>query len=181
MARRCGPRGCSKPRSRYWKQSLGVDWFAHNLTDEDPGVEGTTPTQQAHSLVVSDKTETTETLEWENPGAVPDAYLLVYKSGSAVTQLPVDGTEYTIGQDLGSGNIVGAKVDSGDALEVTLLSLTAGTTYHYRLFAYNGSGSGIKYRTAPERGHRWVTDSAPATGMIGTSINAAKTLEVRLA
>jgi hypothetical protein len=142
------------------------------------GVEGVTPTQQAHSLVVSDKTETTETLTFLNPGAAPDGYLIVV-STSEVDQFPVDGTPYTVGQDLGSGNLVAGIVLSSEALTLTVLNLTAGTTYYYRIFAYNGSGTGIKYRVAPERGHRWVTDSAPATGRIGTSINRAKTLEVR--
>jgi hypothetical protein len=138
-----------------------------------------TPTQQAHSLVVSDKTETTQTMEFQNPGAVPDNYLVLYRAGSAVDFEPVDGTPYTIGQELGTGNFVGAILSSGDDLDFTLLDLDPGTTYYTSIFAYNGSGSGIKYRTANERGHRWATDSAPATGMIGTAINAAKTLEVR--
>lgn len=40
MARRCGTRNgsCPKPRSNWWKQSLGVDWFNHNV-GYDPSYE----------------------------------------------------------------------------------------------------------------------------------------------
>lgn len=143
------------------------------------GQEGETPLQQGHSIQVSNKTETTETVSWQNPFAVPDGYIVLYKSGSEVDTIPVDGTDYVVGAEIGTGNLVGAKVRSADSLSVLIGNLPVGTVIHYEIFAYNGSGSGIKYRTAPERGHRWTTDSAPATGMIGADINIAKTLEVR--
>lgn len=143
------------------------------------GVDIIMPRQQGHSLLIPTRTETSETITWQNSFFLPTGYLVIYKSGSAVNSLPIDGISYNIGAELGTGNFVGAKVLSGDLLSVTLGSLPSGTQIYYRIVAYNGTGSKTKYRTSLEMGHLWGIDSAPPTGMIGADINVAKTLEVR--
>lgn len=136
-----------------------------SLTGSSEG--STTPLQQGHSLAFSVREETTETIAWSNPGIIPDGYLIVAKSGSAVNSDPVDGISYTdntvfgSGTQIGSGNYVVGNVLSSASLLLTITGLTAGTFYHYKIYAYNGSGSGIKYRTLDEKGHLWQSLTMP--------------------
>jgi hypothetical protein len=54
MAKKCSTRsGCNKPRSRYWKKSLGLDWFDHNNQGESEPIETTEDGKQA-ILVLGD-------------------------------------------------------------------------------------------------------------------------------
>jgi len=80
-----------------------------------------------------------------------EGYLHLRKEGSAPTEIPVDGVAYTQGQVLGSSTVV----FTGAATANTQTSMATGTTYHYAIYAYNGSGSVINYRTA-----------SPATGSV---------------
>jgi hypothetical protein len=122
------------------------------------GVEGITPTQQAHSLVVSDKTETTEILVWARGSG--SGILVVGRSGGAVNSDPVDGTPYTANSVFGSGTQIGTGnyvLYNGTGTTVNITGLTAGTVYHYEVYEYDGTGSGIKYRRLGEKGRAWTT------------------------
>jgi hypothetical protein len=72
--------------------------------------------------------------------------VLVVKVGSAVDADPVDGIEYTgnpqfgLGPDLGGGNYV---VYSGTQTSVTVTGLSGSMTYHFAVYEYSGTGSGV--------------------------------------
>ena len=76
--------------------------------------------------------------------------MVVAKQGSAVSFVPVDGTAYTAisdftsAVDLGSGNKV---VYIGGGNTVALTGLSQGTTYHFQIYEFNGSGTTINYLT----------------------------------
>ena len=71
------------------------------------------------------------------------SYLALRRAGTAPTETPVDGTGYTVGSTFGSSTIA----YSGSTTGFSESSLTAGTTYHYAIFSFNGSGSTANYLT----------------------------------
>lgn len=80
-----------------------------------------------------------------------DGRIVIAKSGSAVDylnyDLPADGTTYTVNQNLGGGNYV-AYVGSSNNFTFSSLGgpgLSLGTTYHFAVIEYSGSGNSINY------------------------------------
>ncbi|QAA83004.1 BspA family leucine-rich repeat surface protein [Aequorivita sp. H23M31] len=77
--------------------------------------------------------------------------MIIAKAGSAVTAVPVDGVEYTASRTFGNG----AEIAPGEfvvyngsgSIYETLLNLQPRTTYHFKVFEYNGSGTETYYLT----------------------------------
>ncbi len=90
--------------------------------------------------------------------ASAEEYLVLRKTGSAVTGVPVDGTVYQRGDLVGDGQVV----YSGPATSFTPNYIAANTTYHFAVFAYNGDGTYRNYlTTSPLTG----STTTPATMM----------------
>lgn len=99
------------------------------------------------------------------------SYIVVMREGAAVTAVPVDGTSYTAitssanfttAQEISPGQrIVYNGTNSNTDVEVT--NLSPGTTYHYAIYAYNGTTSGDR--------ENYLT-SSPGTGSETTSGSA---------
>ena len=76
--------------------------------------------------------------------------IIIAHEGSAVHQIPVNGTNYVAnsifgsGDNLGSGNYV---VYKGSGNSVTVGGLTEGITYYFSVFEYNGAGNLTSYLT----------------------------------
>jgi hypothetical protein len=82
--------------------------------------------------------------------------LVIARAGSAPSGNPVDGTAYTAdasyagaGSSLGSGKVV--YIGSGSSF--TLTDLDPSTTYHLRVYEYNGSAGTINYLTSTAAGN----------------------------
>ena len=75
-------------------------------------------------------------------GADADGYLVVRKTGSEPTFVPVDGTSYTRGSVTG-----GEIIYIGSLTSVTDLFATAVTDYHYAIYPYKGGGAATNYLT----------------------------------
>ncbi|MCS6770545.1 MAG: choice-of-anchor D domain-containing protein [Kiritimatiellae bacterium] len=76
--------------------------------------------------------------------------VVVVRGTNAVNQFPVDGTSYTASTNFGSGSHLGDGnfvVSVGTATCVEVVGLAPGVTWHFRVFEYNGAGSGIDYLT----------------------------------
>ncbi|NBW37265.1 MAG: hypothetical protein EBR30_20050, partial [Cytophagia bacterium] len=117
------------------------------------------PANQPTAPVFSGVNTTTLTLDFTQAVGTPDGYIIIRKSGSSPTAVPVDGVTYAVDAVLGDGTIefVGAFGTLNDA------SLTPGTVYHYDVFAYNGSGASINYlTTSPLEASRTTWTDAPA-------------------
>ena len=71
-----------------------------------------------------------------------DGYLVVRKTGSEPTFVPVDGTSYSTGLVTG-----GEIVYVGSSTTVTELSATYGTDYNYTIYPYKGGGAATNYLT----------------------------------
>jgi endonuclease I len=98
----------------------------------------------------------------------PDGYLILKKVGSAITDVPVDGTVYQRGDLIGACKVVA----SGPMTNFVPNEIVAGTTFHFAIFAYNGTGTYRNYRTvAPLTG----SQATPATMMPATYYNGIST------
>ncbi|OJJ15873.1 hypothetical protein BKI52_36755 [marine bacterium AO1-C] len=123
------------------------------------------PTIAATSITFSAVTTTSMTVGWTNGNGANR--MVIARAGSAVNQTPTDGTGYTAnaafgsGADLGSSNFV---VFSGTGNSVTVTGLTVGTTYHFTVIEFNGTGGSANYRIAgAPTGNRSTLESEPTT------------------
>ena len=91
-------------------------------------------------------------ISWSHPAEVPDRYL-VLQSSSAIPDLPEDGVDYDISEYIGDSRVV----YNGSNATFSPRNIGAGTTYHYSVFAVNGSGDYCNY-----------LQSEPLTGAVST-------------
>lgn len=126
----------------------------------------TAPTSAATLPVFSSIEGNKMKLGWNNGNGTNR--IVVARMGQAVNFVPADGTVYTgnpdfnSGTDLGNGQFVVFNSTTNTA-PATINNLLPGTTYHFAVFEYNGSGASIKYLTAPLAASQ-PTLSAPLSG-----------------
>ncbi len=133
----------------------------------------TEPTAQPTGLTFNSFTQTSFIGSFSPAAGSPTGYLVLRKVASAPTGLPTDATTYSLGSVIGDGVVV----SSGPSTTFAQSGLTAGTTYFYQVFSYNGSGQSLNYRTTSSLSNSTVTiPSNPiaisATGTTQTSFTA---------
>jgi endonuclease I len=84
----------------------------------------------------------------------PDGYIVLRKTGSAVTDLPVDGTVYQRGDMIGTSKVV----YSSSATGFMPNDIKSSTQYFFAVYAYNGTCTFRNYLT-----------TAPLTGSVTSS------------
>jgi len=72
-------------------------------------------------------------LNWTNPGADFYRVVILRKQGSEVTDAPTDGTEYNVNDTIGGSTVTYV----GNGTNSTDTGLTNGTSYYYKIFAYD--------------------------------------------
>lgn len=91
--------------------------------------------------------------------------ILVARAGSAVTAIPVDGVDYTANTVFGSGDAISpgefVLYDNTNSF-ADISGLQPATTYHFRIYEYNGSGASTSYLTSSFASGSQATLSAPA-------------------
>lgn len=139
----------------------------------------TTPTGHATGSAASGQTTTQFQLDW-NVGD-GNRRIVVVREGLAVNATPSDGTDYlenadfTLGQDIGGGNIVvydGADNPTGT---VIITNLTWGTTYFWKIFEYNTCGPTYYTGGTPESGSTSTTCPEPTTDATPSTSNILST------
>lgn len=100
-------------------------------------------------------------------------YLVLYKSGSAVTDEPVDGTEYRVGQGIGSSKVAYVGKLNSSSINFNTNGVIAGTTYHYKLFTYNGTGTYTNYNNTSTSSANITTPATMVSASEYTSVNTA--------
>ena len=99
-------------------------------------------------------------LAWTNPGdADLGSVVVLRRTVSAVTDTPVEGTTYTVGNAIGSSTV--ACVVTSPTATCTDAGLTNGTAYYYKIFAKDTNGN---YATGA------VPTGSPATPFAGVTV-----------
>ncbi|MBL7877887.1 MAG: IPT/TIG domain-containing protein [Cyclobacteriaceae bacterium] len=142
----------------------------------------TEPTAQPTSLSFASVTSSSFTVNYTAATGSPAGYIAVRGTSTAPTTDPVDGTAYALNTSLGNGTIAYI----GSAATFSQTALTASTTYHYKIYSYNGSGASINYRqTSPLSGSQataaatapapTITSFNPTSGEVGTTVTITGT------
>ncbi|MBN8696587.1 MAG: endonuclease [Bacteroidetes bacterium] len=118
------------------------------------GTLATEPTAQATNLTFSNVKSYHITGSYTAASGSPDGYIILRKTGSAVTDVPIDGTVYKRGDLIGSSQVVAV----GNVTGFFPNNIVANTTYHFAVFAYNGTSTFRNYLT-----------TAPLTGNVTSS------------
>lgn len=126
------------------------------------------PPSQPSALTFNTITEVSMNASFTAASGNPSGYLVIRKSGSSPTDIPVDGTSYTAGNIIGSSTVV----YSGSSTNFSSASLSTATTYYYDIFSYNGSGTSTNYLTnSPLEGSQITLANEPTTQPTALSFN----------
>lgn len=134
-------------------QTLVLRWTDNNDSGNDHGLAiddfsfsatgPVAPTAQDSTITFSNILTTSMDVSWLNGDGA--SRIVVINTSNSFTN-PTDGTNYPANNVYaGSGDQV---IYNGNGSTVNVSGLTAGTTYYFRVFAYNGSGASSKYITS---------------------------------
>lgn len=132
------------------------------------------PTTPATNLIVSNITGTSADLTWTNGNG--SARLVIVRAGSAVTDFPVNGNNYTANNNFGTPAAAlgaGYVVYNGTGNTVTVNNLTPGVTYHVAVVEYNCNPG--EYLTLSPAIGNFTTTTTPAISTNVTSLPAFST------
>jgi hypothetical protein len=127
-----------------------------------PGAPFTAPTTPATNLIASGIDGDRISISWINGNG--SKRIVIAKKDGPVTAVPVDGIDYNASINFGNGNEIAPGefvILNGTASSVTVTSLQAAGTYHFAIYEFNGTGSGIQYLATPSRANA-TTFTAPA-------------------
>ncbi|GAB5466735.1 MAG: hypothetical protein Kapaf2KO_21710 [Candidatus Kapaibacteriales bacterium] len=138
-------------------QSTYVDWdftttpiwrFVFDINNDYPVHNWQYPTpSHPSSFYISGNNKTALTKTFESPASGnSEKYLVLYRTGSELTDLPTDGATYTVGSTIGSSTVGGIITDAS-ATTFTLTGLTMETTYTLRLVPFSGGAGSEDYLT----------------------------------
>ena len=94
--------------------------------------------------------------------------MVIIKQGSPVTAVPVDGTEYTANTTFGNGFEIAPgefviSSGSGWVNNRTIYGLQPRTTYHFKVYEFNGSGSESFYLTTDDSNAAPILEASATT------------------
>jgi hypothetical protein len=146
-------------------ESNGTSTTPEQIVADGPCSGDSTP--HPGQLTFTDVTDNTMTVSFAPDSTAPSGgYLLVMRANNSPypEDIPTDGSEYHVGQVIGSSTIV---VGKGTGNEFHIVYLSPSTTYHFALFSFD---SQLNYETAnPVLGSQATLD--PSTGAITQPTN----------
>jgi hypothetical protein len=108
-------------------------------------------------------------LNWTAAAPAPDGYIVLRRDDAAVTDIPVDGTGYTIGDQVGNSKV--AYVGTG--LSTWANYIGANQDYFFAVFSYNGPVPYINYYTAAPLAGSVISSGSMQPANYYNSINPA--------
>lgn len=93
-------------------------------------------------------------LNWNAASTAPDGYIVLRRDFSATTDVPADGTVYSVGDQIGNSKV--AYVGTGTSCWANYIG--ASQNYYFEVFAYNGPAPYTNYN-----------DASPLTGMTASA------------
>ena len=128
------------------------------------------PSQQPANLTFSNVRSFRFNGSFQAASPAASGYLVLRKTGSAVTEVPVDGTSYSAGDNIGDAKVV----FSANHTSFSPNFIVANTQYYFAVFSYNGSGTYTNYKTtSPLTGN--VTTTGANIGSTYSGINTQAT------
>lgn len=121
-----------------WTDSKSLDQAGGNTTSSPITIDNKAPADVAGATATGGNGQVT--LSWTNPGDSDFSTTTVLRATSTVTQSPSDGTNYAVGNTIGTSTV--ACVVNSAATGCTDTGLTNGTAYSYKIFT---SDSRINY------------------------------------
>jgi len=125
-----------------------------NIANDDPtgnpyiiniyGIGGTLATEpmtQASNMIFTNVKSYHLSASFTAASPAVDGYIVLRRTGSPVTDMPVDGTVYTRGDVIGSSKVV----YSSNATGFFPNEIVANTTYYFAVYTYNGPGTYRNY------------------------------------
>lgn len=104
----------------------------------------TPPADQPTNLNFSNIKSYRAAASFVSAASSPDGYLILKKqSSSAITDVPVDGIAYMVGDAIGTSKVI----FSGNITNFGMGNIYAGLQYEVAIFSYNGSGAFTSYLT----------------------------------
>ena len=166
--------------------TLWVRWKDLDVTGSDDGlaiddlhftplfIACSAPTTQVSNLSISNITGTSADISWTNGNGTNR--LVVVRANNAVSDFPVNGTNYTADNNFGNLTTAlgsGFVVYNGSGSSFTVNNLTPGTTYHVAVFEFQ-CNPGEYLTSSPEVGN-FTTTSTPTILTNVTSLPAFST------
>ena len=109
-----------------------------------PNIACATPAAQPTALNFGTITSTSIDGSFTAASPAANGYLVVISNNNSLTSLPVDGTTYNLGDNIGDGYVVA----NGNALNFSATGLSPLTTYYFFIFSVNNICIGsVKYLT----------------------------------
>ena len=132
------------------------------------GTMSAEPTVQPSNLTFTNIKSFNYNVTFTAASPAPSGYLVLRSEGSAPTAAPVDGVAYVVGDVVGNAVVMSA----GTAATYLQRSVVANTTYHYAVYAFNGTSTTRNFRQlSPLTGS--VTSLATMEGTYFSAINPA--------
>lgn len=125
------------------------------------------PTAQPSNLTFNNRTTSSLNGAFTAAAGSPAGYLVLRRLGAAPTFVPVDGNGYTNSSTQGDAIVV----SSSSSTTFADAGLVAGNTYHYTIYAFNGSGVTANYRTTSPLINSTITVSPAPTAIAANNIN----------
>lgn len=118
----------------------------------------TPPSNQPSLLQITNPTPTSLDLSFTTATGTPSGYVILQKTGSSPSDIPINGTPYTSGNIIGSSVVVAV----GSSTSFSDVGLTPNTSYYYDIFSFNGSGATVNYlSSSPLEGNRSTLQTEP--------------------
>ena len=123
------------------RPKLSIDNLVITAVPNTPCV---TPTAQPTNLIFGTTTSTSIDGSFTAASPAPNGYLVIISNNSSLSSLPVDGTTYNLGDNIGDGYVIA----NGNAVNFSATGLSPLTTYYFYVFSVNNICTGsIKYLT----------------------------------
>ena len=103
------------------------------------GTLATEPTAQATNMIFPIVKSYLLKGQYTAASPAPDGYLVLRRTGAAITDVPVDGTVYQRGDMIGNSKVV-CSTNSTSTTTFLLKDIVASTDYYFVVFSYNGVG-----------------------------------------
>jgi predicted heme/steroid binding protein len=131
-----------------------------------------TPTVAASNFFVTNTEGNSIACNWLNGNGA--RRIVVARKGSAVTAWPMNASTYTASNSFGAGTELATGqfvVYDGSGSSMNISNLAIGSTYHFAIFEYNGTGINSNYLTANFLNGNGNTLSAPTTQASGITFS----------